>query len=62
MESQDHSIEVHIAKLQKLCRICGSKSTTRALERKKNGSTLCKNYKDSILAVFKIDVSNDIYW
>ena len=54
-----HDIEVHRYRLKRLCRICGGKSITRDLERKKHGFTLCKKYKESVLKIYGIDISSD---
>ena len=58
MNDCKHTQEFHTQCVKQLCRLCGERSQTAA-EKKEDKSFLCADYKDLILHVFSIDISQD---
>ena len=60
LQEEEHTLEVHISRLNKLCRLCGGKSSTKAILEKGQGISLCHRFKERILKCYKIDVTHDV--
>ena len=54
----EHSYETHVDRINKLCRLCGSRSFNPKKPNQKR--RYCKNYEVQILKLCRINVCNDI--
>ena len=61
----EHSLEKHLEKLNKLCRICGSRSWSKQKKNKTNfyqyaETFKCKKFVKEIMLLYRLDICKDI--
>ena len=56
----DHSFDIHLERVEKLCRVCGERSVRNQTRKPRQGerNILCDKYAKDILLYFRINITS----